>query len=273
MTIANINNIEIDYKIIGKGHPIVFIAGLGVDKTCWIPQIPEFKKYFKIIVYDNRGIGKSTGNLSPYSIKILADDAAELIEYLNIKKAHIIGTSMGGMIAQELAINYPYLVDKLVLSSTFAKQKYIVEIITKGLKELLGYRTLEIFDIKPHRLLFEKLFSYFLQQIFSEKFIIENKKLIEETLRKNISKITYTETFLKQIGAIYNHNTIERLKMIKSETLILTGTKDKLTIPELSLILEKKFQNSKLIKIKNGNHGMHFENPETFNKIVKDFLL
>ena len=272
MTFAKINNIEINYHTVGDGQPLLFIAGLGVDNMCWIYQVPKFQEFFKVIVFDNRGIGKSTGGIAPYSIRVMADDAVELLKYLNIEKSHIVGTSMGGMIAQEIAINYPNMVDKLVLCSTFAKPQNMVEIIMKGVKDIIGYNALDIFGINPHRLVFEKLFSYLLQQIFSEEFLLENNKLIEETLRRYLSKLTYVETFLKQTGAVYTHNTIDRLNLIKAETLIITGMEDKLVVPECSDILAEKISRSKLKKIEHAGHGMHFEMPDVFNRIVIDFL-
>lgn len=272
MPFAKINNVEINYHTVGDGQPLLFIAGLGVDNMCWIYQVPKFQELFKVIVFDNRGIGKSTGSIAPYSIRMMADDAAELLKYLNIEKSHIVGTSMGGMISQEIAINYPNMVDKLVLCSTFAKPQNMVEIIMKGVKDIIGYNALDIFGINPHRLVFEKLFSYLLQQIFSEEFLLENKKLIEETLRKYLSKLTYVETFLKQTGAVYTHNTIDRLNLIKAETLIITGMEDKLVVPECSDILAEKISRSKLRKIEHAEHGMHFEMPDIINKIVIDFL-
>jgi len=272
MPFAKIKNIEINYHTVGDGQPLLFIAGLGVDNMCWIYQVPKFQEFFKVIVFDNRGIGKSTGSIAPYSIRMMADDAADLVKHLNIEKSHIVGTSMGGMIAQEMAINYPDIVDKLVLCSTFAKPQNMVEIIMNGVKDIIGYNALDIFGINPHRLVFEKLFSYLLQQIFSEEFLLENKKLLEETLRKYLSKLTYVETFLKQTGAVYTHNTLDRLNLIKAETLILTGVEDKLVMPECSDILAEKISGSKLEKIDNAGHGMHFEMPDTFNKIVMDFL-
>ncbi len=272
MPFAKINNVEINYHTVGDEQSLLFIAGLGVDNMCWIYQVPKFQEFFKIIVFDNRGIGKSTGSIAPYSTRMMADDAVELLKYLNIEKSHIVGTSMGGMIAQEIAINYPNMVDKLVLCSTFAKPQNMVEIIMKGVKDIIGYNALDIFGINPHRLVFEKLFSYLLQQIFSEKFLLENNKLIEETLRRYLSKLTYVETFLKQTGAVYTHNTFDRLNLIKAETLIITGMEDKLVVPECSDILAEKISRSKLKKIEHAGHGMHFEMPDVFNRIVIDFL-
>jgi pimeloyl-ACP methyl ester carboxylesterase len=272
MPMAQLNKVKLSYNTTGNGFPIVFISGLGVDRMCWIYQVVDFQQHFKVIVFDNRGIGKSQRSVGPYSIRMMADDVAELIHYLKINKAHVVGTSMGGMIAQELAINYPGIVEKLVLCSTFAKPYDTIELITKGIREIVNEEVKNIFNFNPKKLLFEKLFDYLLLQIFSESYIKENRYIIEKTLREYLSNITYAETFIKQLAAIHKHNTVDRLNQISAETLVLTGTCDKLVPHECSDTLAKYITNSHLFKIDCGEHGMHFENPEQFNKIVIDYL-
>lgn len=272
MPIAKLHKVKISYDISGNGFPIVFISGLGVDKMCWVYQVSDFQQHFKVIVFDNRGIGKSQGSIGPYSIKMMADDVAELISYLEIKKTHVVGTSMGGMIAQELAINYPEIIEKLVLCSTFAKPYDIVEVITKGIKDFVNEEVKNIFNFNPKKILFEKLFDYLLLQIFSESYIKKNRWIIEKTLREYLSNINYAETFIKQLAAIHKHNTVDRLNQISAETLVLTGTSDKLVPHTCSDTLAEHIQNSHLLKIDRGEHGMHFENPGQFNKIVIDYL-
>lgn len=273
MPIVKIKDVDINYYMLGKGKPLVLIAGLGMDNVCWIRQIPAFKKFFKVIVFDNRGIGKSTGSTGQYSIKMMADDVEGLLEHLGIHQSHVLGSSMGGMIAQEFAINYPEMVDKLMLCSTFAKPQYMVESITRGIRDLLGGNVENIFEINPHRIVFERLFNFFLQQLFTEEFLRKNRQMIEETWQKYLSTGAYAETFLKQVGAVHRHNTLDRLKRIKAETLVLTGIEDKLVPPECSDVLAKKIPKSTLRKIDDAGHGFHFELPDTFNKIVLDFLL
>ncbi|MDH4299445.1 MAG: alpha/beta hydrolase, partial [Dehalococcoidia bacterium] len=87
-----------------------------------MPQIPFFKKYYRVVTFDNRGAGRSDKPPGPYSTGMMADDTVKLMDLLGIEKAHIMGLSMGGMIAQELAINYPHRVMKLVLAATYARQ-------------------------------------------------------------------------------------------------------------------------------------------------------
>jgi len=272
MPLTKINNVDINYYTVGNGKPLLFIAGLGADNTCWLYQIPDFKEHFKVIVFDNRGMGKSKGSLGSYSIKMMADDAVGLLKHLNINTAHIVGSSMGGMIAQEIAINYSEYVDKLVLCSTFARHQNMIEIITRGIHEILEHHVDDIFEIPHHNIVFEKFFNFFLQQIFSEQYLVDNKHVIEDLLQKNLSKITYAETFLKQVGAIRRHDAVDRLDKINAETLVITGTDDKLVTPECSDIIADKIPKARIIKIKHAGHGWHFEQPDVFKKLLTDFL-
>jgi pimeloyl-ACP methyl ester carboxylesterase len=273
MPFADIDDIKICYYVFGEGEPLILISGLGMDNTSWIYQVPTLKDFFKVIIFDNRGIGRSTGTIGPYTIEMMAEDTVKLMRYLSINRAHILGSSMGGMIAQEIAISYPGRVNKLILSSTSPKpRKLLLKKLSEGLKDLLNEDIENIIEIDSRRVVFEKVFNFILRQVFSDRFLEENKKLIEETLKKYLSEGTYVETFLKQVRAIRHHNTLERLKYIKAETLIIAGEKDKLVSPENSKILAKKIPNARLVMIKDAEHALHFEMPEKFNKIVIEFL-
>lgn len=273
MPYAKIGHIKINYHIIGEGNPLVLISGLGTDNKSWIFQIPEFQKYFKLIVFDNRGIGKSTGSIRPYSTDLMADDTKNLIDFLDIKKTHILGSSMGGMISQKIAINYPEIVDKLVLCSTSARpHDTIHNFVVSAIQDIMDIRNENILDAKPKGILIRKFFDFFLREIFTEDFILDNKKLIEDFISEYTSNPKYFETFIKQSRAVQKHNTLDDISKIESETLVLTGMKDKLLRHTSSDILAKNIPNSKLVKIENGNHGMHLEYPKKFNKIVLDFL-
>lgn len=273
MPYAKIGNVKINYHIIGKGAPLVLVSGLGTDHKSWIFQIPEFQKCFKVIVFDNRGIGKSTGSIGPYSTDIMADDTKKLIEFLDIKKTHILGSSMGGMISQKIAINYPEIVDKLILCSTSARPHDTIHcFIFNAIKDIMDIKHEDILDVKPKGILIRKFFDYFLKEIFTEDFILENKKLIGNFISDYTSNPRYFETFIKQSRAVQKHNALDDISKIKSETLVLTGMKDKLLNNTSSDILANNIPNSKLVKLQDGNHGMHLEYPEKFNKIVLDFL-
>ena len=204
---------------------------------------------------------------------MMAEDVIKLMEYLNIKNAHVLGSSMGGMIAQEIAINHPLRVNKLVLCSTSPKpRRLLLRKLSEGLRDLLNDEIEDVINIDSKRELFEKAISYILLQVFSRDFLKENRKLVEETMRRYLSNPYYIETFLKQVRAIRWHNTLDRLNLIEVETLILAGDKDRLVSPENAKILAERIPSSKVIVFENIGHAMHLESPEKFNKTVLNFL-
>jgi pimeloyl-ACP methyl ester carboxylesterase len=118
MPIAKAGEIDIYYEIHGKGLPLIMILGLGQDLATWDFQVGEFSKHFRLIVFDNRDSGRSSQSLAPYTTEDMARDTLGLMDYLDIERAHVLGTSMGGMIAQQVAFLAPERVMRLVLAST-----------------------------------------------------------------------------------------------------------------------------------------------------------
>ncbi len=115
---ADVNGIKICYEVQGDGYPIVLIHGFGVKKARWIGQFAQLSEHFKVIRFDNRGAGKSDRPNEPYTMELFAEDTKGLLDSLGIEKAHIIGWSVGGMIAQHFAIKYTNNVEKLILINT-----------------------------------------------------------------------------------------------------------------------------------------------------------
>jgi pimeloyl-ACP methyl ester carboxylesterase len=119
-----VRDIEMFYEIRGEGHPLLMIMGFQGNMDCWDPfyLIPSLSGRFKLILFDNRGSGRTDYPGDPgeeFTIRLMADDAAALLGALGIEHSHVLGISMGGMIAQEFAINHPEKVDRLVLLSTY----------------------------------------------------------------------------------------------------------------------------------------------------------
>ncbi|MDD2866821.1 MAG: alpha/beta hydrolase, partial [Candidatus Omnitrophica bacterium] len=118
MPSVKLDDIPLYYEVYGKGSPLLLIGGLGSDSASWLGVAKGFSPYFQAIVFDNRGSGRSGLGHQECTIGRMAQDAAGLLDLLKIERAHIIGHSMGGYMAQEIAINYPGRIDKLVLEST-----------------------------------------------------------------------------------------------------------------------------------------------------------
>src|SRR5262245_54107488 len=119
-----INDINLYYEIHGEGAPLLLIYGLAGRGAGFARQIPALSERFRVIIFDNRGVGETDQPEEPYSIPQMADDAAGLLDALGIESAHVFGVSMGGMIAQELALRYPDSVKKLALGCTHSGIKH-----------------------------------------------------------------------------------------------------------------------------------------------------
>lgn len=118
MPVLKLHNKDIYYEQHGSEIPLILIAGLGSDSVSWLPVIMGLAKHFKVITFDNRGVGRSSQDNSNISIKDMTDDCAGLINNLGLSPVNILGHSMGGMIAMDMSIRYPELVDKLILEAT-----------------------------------------------------------------------------------------------------------------------------------------------------------
>jgi pimeloyl-ACP methyl ester carboxylesterase len=118
MSNAKIGDIQIHYEEYGEGPPLIMILGLGQDTATWEFQVSEFSEHFRLILLDNRDSGKSSRSPETYTTKTMARDILGLMDHLGIARAHILGTSMGGMIAQQVALMAPERVISLVLATT-----------------------------------------------------------------------------------------------------------------------------------------------------------
>jgi pimeloyl-ACP methyl ester carboxylesterase len=254
MPIAKVNGININYKVEGQGETLVMLMGFQLTRSGWMSQTRFFKKYYQVVTFDNRGVGKSDKPDGPYSTRMMADDTIGLMDHLSIQKAHILGVSMGGMIAQELAINYPERVAKLILVGTFACQDESCGNTAEWAKALelpirkMGSTTLTLMFNKPlYRMIFVPLMSI-------------------------LGRRTGTTGLLGQREAMMGHNAVDRLPLIKTPTLVIVGTKDRVIRPTSSEVLAEKIPNAKLVKIDNGSHALSAEMSRTFNRKVLNFL-
>ena len=262
MPVASINNIECFYEIHGQGMPLMLIGGVSSDSQSWQPVLNKLKNNFEIIIYDSRATGRTHCPAGFFDIAVLAKDAVSLLEYLKIDKANIIGHSMGGYIAQEIAINYPDKVNDLILESTAAftseRNKKLFDNLIHMLEENLSY---EIF------------LKEFMNWLFSPAFFNDKKK-VNEFIRY-IEEYPYKQTledFKRQLDAYFTYSSLNRLNTIKSQTLIIRGENDILITEEDNRILAGKICNVKVKKIKDAAHSLHVEEPNAFAIEVVAFL-
>ena len=134
MPYAKVNGINIYYEIHGEGEPLVLIAGLGVDMGIFRICVGQLSQKFKVLTFDNRGAGYTDKPDIPYTIEMMADDTAALMQSTGIEKAHVLGVSMGGRIAMALTLKYPAMIKRLALASTSAKVKTRLSFLPKFIK-------------------------------------------------------------------------------------------------------------------------------------------
>ncbi len=263
---ARINGIDMNYKVEGRGEPIILIMGFSGGRMSWFLHTRTFKKAFQVITFDNRGAGKTDRPTESYTIKTMADDTVGLMDYLGIDRAHILGVSMGGMIAQEVAINYPERVKKLVLGCTFARRDE-----TSG-HSAEYHRLLGLAEDCPNDVILNIPIDKYMSTIYS---LASGNRLVQ-MLMGPVAMIRFklgNNTGVKgQLEAILNHDTQERLHMIQAPTLVMTGTEDRLIKPSSSEVLASRIPNTRLVKFEGGAHAFFVAMRGRFTKEVLDFL-
>jgi len=274
MSTARVGSVDLYHEEHGSGDPLLLIMGLAADSTAWMFQLPAFAPRYRTIIFDNRGVGRSSKPPGPYTIHEMADDAAGLLDALDVARAHVVGVSMGGMIAQELALRHPKRVRGLVLACTYPEPDADIErqrefSITQlgGSVSADGELQIDVAALDP--MLF---FQHLLPRVFNQAFIdAELPKLLQlfgGALQFGFSM----EAILGQVEAVMGHRATARLHEIKAPTLVITGDADLLIPPGNSDVIARNIPNAKLVKVPGGSHGFNFETPDLFNREVVDFL-
>jgi pimeloyl-ACP methyl ester carboxylesterase len=257
-----INDIEMYYEIHGEGEPLVLIMGLRRNLEWWYRQIPALSKHFRVIAFDNRGAGRTDQPEMDYSIRLFADDTAGLMEALGFADAHILGISMGGYIAQELAINHPGKVRRLILGCTGCGGERAVHMTQERMVKFVANK-----GLTPEQILRKDMELY-----FSDRYIEENRDEIEEFIALSFRYYQPPEAFFRQFAACQAHDTADRMERISAPTLIIAGEDDPLVPPENSRILKELMPEAELIFLPGCRHCFFIEKADAFNDKVIAFL-
>jgi len=258
-----VNDVELYYEIRGAGEPLLLIAGLGFGAWSWYRQIPHFSRAFLTLAFDNRGAGHSEKPEMAYTIEMMAEDAAALLRALGIERAHVLGHSMGGYIAQELALRHPDLVLRLVLVSTSFGGKNAVLMSPETAAQMRA--ELEAEDV-------EEALRRGLRLRFSDRFITEHPDLIEEFLAARKAHLPPRAAWQRQFAACLSFETESRLGSLCAPTLILTGDDDPIVPAENSYRLAATIPHSRLRVFPGARHLVFIERAEEFNQAVIEFL-
>jgi pimeloyl-ACP methyl ester carboxylesterase len=261
---VNVGDINIAYKLFGKGDPFLLISGSGLVMDAWDPtMLRDLASNHTVIIFDNRGVGNTTAGDKPFSIAQFANDTAGLLDTLKIQKADVLGFSMASFIAQELALLHPDKVNRLVLYGASCGGKENIPQSPEVVKILS--------DIVNNRLQDQEKalsVSYPLSWIKSHpNFTIPQptETISPDTLKKqfNIVERWFATNWSGVCG---------QLSKISVPTLAITGTEDIAVPVANSLIIAQKIPGSWLVQIKGAGHGLMYQYPDKLSKVLQTFL-
>lgn len=262
-TYVNTQGIRIYYQTRGQGAPLLLLMGFGADGSMWERHVLAYEPYFRCIMVDNRGVGKSDQPEGPYTTAMMAADAIAVLDQEGIRCTRVAGISMGGAIAQELALNYPDRVHSLALISTWPKFNTYTKTVYENLKKLR-------LSVGPADFL-QLLQLWIFAPPYYEQGMEDLRAAQQQALSNEDPQSR--QGFEGQLDACINHDTVERLKLINVPTLISVGEMDVFTPLAYSILIHQEIAGSELVTFPHGGHVHHWEDIARFNDITTRFFL
>lgn len=273
---AQVGDIDIAYKMSGKGDPILLISGASSDMNAWEPStLREISSNHTVIVFDNRGVGNTTTGTKPFSIQQLANDTAGLLDALKIQKVDVLGYSLGSFVAQQLSVTHPEKVNRLILvaascggNESVPPSPQVVEFFSEMVNKSINNIPITPQDVKmilsiPMGSAWMKLHPDFLESVPEAKDLfsgIPPNTIMQQTAASN------------QWQATNWTGVCGELTKSSIPTLVITGTDDNNVRTPNSLIIASKIPGAWLIQIKDAGHALFVQYPDKVNKVLQTFL-
>lgn len=259
------NGQQLFYEMHGDGPPLVLVMGIGYDSSLWaLHQVPVLSTRFRVVLTDNRGVGRSSRPDHPYTIADMADDVAGLLDELDIHRTHLLGLSMGSMIGMEFALRHADRLDRLVLSGPgAAPARSAVDPISTWNWVKANDPSGEVFGSQQLTWLFSSAFH-------------RNRQAVQDTialLASNPNPVN-PEAYDRQAQAYLHFDALDRLGGITAPTLVIVGEQDLLTPPWVARevadgIPDARFE---IVRGAGSSHVVPLERPDDFNRLVMGFL-
>lgn len=256
---ARVNGVELAYELRGAGAPIVMIHGAQGDQTMFSGLAAAFASNFRVLTFDQRGSGLSEKPAGDYSIAMLADDTAALMEHVGFSSADVIGVSMGGMIAQELALRHPDKIHRLILGCTTAGGPKAMRIGVNA-----AYSTQPMSAEERGRALAEAAFT--------KGYIERHPEIVATMIEARRNTPLDPAVLERRMKAAMKHDTYDRLPGITCPTLVITGKDDALISWENSRIIAERIAGAKLAILEPAGHCFWLEQPEESGAAIRRFL-
>ncbi len=259
MSFTENQGVKIYWDEQGQGAPILLIMGLGYSSVMWHRTRPALAQHFRTIAFDNRGVGMSAVPAGPYSIATMASDAAAVLDAAGVSRAHIFGVSMGGMIAQEFALQYPKKTRSLVLGCTSPGGPLAVRAESNVIDVLLA-RGMTLQEAR------EAILPYIYDAATP-------REKIEEDVNLRRNWLPSPEGYMAQLMAILSWESYSRLAQITAPTLVIHGKSDALVPPGNGELIADRIPGAKLVLLEHASHLFLTDRTEEANREVLEFLL
>lgn len=257
MPTYKIRDIHLYYEITGQGQPLLLLHGLGSSTRDWQAQVPVFAQQYQVITLDVRGHGQSSKPPGPYRVPLFAQDTAELLQSLNLPPVHIVGLSMGGMIAFQLAVSYPHLVKSLVIVNSGP------ELVPRTLKERwLVWQRLLIVRLLGMRKMGEVLGG----RLFPKPEQGEMRQIFVERWAENDQR-----AYLDATRALIGWSVTAHLPALRCPVLVISADSDYTPVSAKEAYVQK-IPGAILQVITDSRHATPIDQTEKFNSAVLDFL-
>jgi len=259
---AAVNQIDLYYEETGSGPPLLLIAGLSANMLDWATLLPTLAERFHVVAFDNRGAGRSSAPPGPYTTRLLADDAAALLDHLGIERAHVVGASMGGMMAQELALAHPERVDRLILYATYARPRPLIH--DPWFNSVV--ETWERGDPDQQAMLL-------LPWCLTPAFMSQHDAVADAVAEWRANPYPApAHGVAAQAAACRTHDAHDRLGQISAPTLVLVGAEDIVTPVSCAHELAEGIPEACLHVLERGGHSAEMEYPEAVTEVLLAFL-
>lgn len=259
---ARVGDIDVSYELVDYTEPwkpapapLLFIHGLGGDRSFWLSQVPAFCRHYPVLTVDLRGHGRSSKPDANWTLAEMARDVVRLLRALGAERAHVVGCSLGGMVAQQLALDYPQAVASLVLVDTWCGTPPGFEPVGQEMLRFIEDHTMaEVARVR-------------ITNAFSET--------VDPVMRDHlIDRVAQNDktAYLRSARAAFSFAVRNRLGEIAMPTLVIVGEQDRVTPPVLSEELASRISGARLERISGAGHISNMERPSEFNRIVSEFL-
>ncbi len=260
MPTSTVNGVELWVEQEGDGDDVLFISGLADEGACWVDQAAGLKDGYRITTFDNRGVGRSSTPDGPFTIADFAADTAGLIDALGLKRPHVVGSSMGGAIAQELALAHPDRVRSLVLNGTWCRgDRFLHEVFRNWMWTAQKADSIRDFLVTVNLWCFSP-------RIWNEGTMDQWIDAAEAS-----PYAQSVDAFCRSAEALIKHDCADRIASITAPTLVTVGELDLALPSRFSQELVQRIPGARLIVVPSAGHQPFQELPDDYNRLLRDF--